>query len=683
MLLKLREDIEISASDEEQWTLHDRASGKYYRLNELSFTILSFLQQAKTADELLSLAKQYVICTEADVQETLEFCKRNFLMQLSKEHLNDLVTLSQKRTHVKWYTKLIHSYLFFKIHLFNPDIFLEKTLKFVEFVYTRSFFWMIVFLFSLNILFIFDRFPEFISTLTNFATLDGLIYMALSIVIVKLIHELGHAYTAKRAKCYVPSMGIAFMVFYPMPYTDTSDAWKLPHKQRMHIALAGIKAELIVASFAMGAWLYLADGLLKSLAFFMIAVSLISMLVVNLTPFMRYDGYYVLSDYLGIENLHQRAFLQAKAFIKKHLWGIRVPVEPFPKYKRNFLILFALVTWGYRFGLFLGIAYLVYNHAFKALGILLFWIEIWFFVLQPIFREVKEWYQLRSKTTFHVKLLVNWVILCLVGLLFLIPYTTTLRLPAVIDSNTTTVLYADYDAQLISIRPEGAIHKGDLIFSATSISNDLDRQIAQRKRDLFQQQSANAFTSNDTMRDHKKYQQMEQGEEFKIDAANAIQDHIDLYASVDGILEYNTPLSKGESVGAAQPIGRIIDPTSLLVSAYISDVDLSYIKEGMEGELFDTLTCKTIKVKIESIEHSPIHFLNEPLLNSNYKGAITVGKENIPERSKYKLTLRVIESSDMLYYRHVGEVKITIHSISFFEKMLHSIVSLFLRENSF
>ena len=58
-------------------------------------------------------------------------------------------------------------------------------------------------------------------------TIEGLTGYGAAVAFAKLIHELGHAYVAKAHGCRVPTMGLAFLVLYPVPYTDTNDAWKV------------------------------------------------------------------------------------------------------------------------------------------------------------------------------------------------------------------------------------------------------------------------------------------------------------------------------------------------------------------------------------------------------------------------------------------------------------------------
>lgn len=684
-LPKLREDIELSQVSQKEWTLFDRATSKYYRLNELTLLILSNFSSLKCKEEVVEKVSLYLPCSIADVDEVIEFCQKSFLVQNTSSNVERLIHVNQKLKIVPWYKKLVHGYLFFKIHLFNPNRFLDSSLTFIKPVFSTTFFWSITLFFIINTIFIVNRFSEFMATLTNFQALIGAMLLVLSIAIVKFFHELGHAYTAKYYGCNVPSMGIAFMVFYPMPYTDTSDAWRLSKEKRMRVAMAGVKTEMAIASLAMFMWLNLPEGTFKSLTFFIVGVSLISTIVVNLTPFMRFDGYYVVSDYLGIENLHNRSFAQAKAFLKRYLWGIEVPVEAFNARIKNFLILFAFTTWIYRFILFSGIAYLVYSHTFKALGIILFWIEVWYFILRPIMQEIKEWYSMRSAIKIQRSSLIVWSAIFLFGSIFFIPYSTSLHIPAVIETNSKKLLYSEYDSQVIYVHQPGFVKRGELILSAQTISNDLERQSALRKLQMYHAQSVNAFVMDNTLQDADKYRQSASAEMVKIKAAESVKTNMNIVAPIDGYLSFDEPISEGQYIGMAQQIGRILDPKALSISAYIEDIDLSLIHKGDVGELYDMLSSEQFSVKVSRVEMSPEGVLNEPLLNSTFKGSITVGKDNVPQRPYYKVHL-LTATSNIHYpilFKRVGEIKLTIKYGSFFNRIVNETLSIAIRESQF
>ena len=133
-------------------------------------------------------------------------------------------------------------------------------------------------------------------------------------------------------------------------------------------------------------------------AFLLATAGWVMSLAVNLNPFMRFDGYYLLSDYLGIENLQERSFAFGRWRLRELLFaaGDAAPGRERGRL-RAMLVLYAWGTWIYRFFLFLGIALLVYHFAVKVLGIALFAVEICVFLAIPIRKEITHWWSQRAR----------------------------------------------------------------------------------------------------------------------------------------------------------------------------------------------------------------------------------------------------------------------------------------------
>ena len=194
-------------------------------------------------------------------------------------------------------------------------------------------------------------------------------------------------------------MGVAFLLLFPVLYTDVTDAWRLrKRRQRLLVDASGILAELTVAGLALFLWAFLPEGPTKSAAFFLATTSWVLSLAINLNPFMKFDGYYLASDISGVNNLQNRSFDLALWKMREILFGLGdPPPEHFPRRLARGLVIYAWATWIYRAILFIGIALLVYAWFFKLLGIILFLVEIAWFIVLPVKREVGIWWERRSE----------------------------------------------------------------------------------------------------------------------------------------------------------------------------------------------------------------------------------------------------------------------------------------------
>src|SRR5262249_7464436 len=147
-------------------------------------------------------------------------------------------------------------------------------------------------------------------------------------------------------------------------YTETTGSWALSSRRaRFQIGMAGIFAELCLAGFFLLLWhLSPAGSLLQALSFLVVSISLIGSLLINLNPFMRFDGYYLLSDAMEFDNLQSRSCNFARHALRKFLFGWNdPPPENLPSHDQKFLIGFGFGLITYRFFLFMGIAILVYH----------------------------------------------------------------------------------------------------------------------------------------------------------------------------------------------------------------------------------------------------------------------------------------------------------------------------------
>ena len=136
----------------------------------------------------------------------------------------------------------------------------------------------------------------------------NLIWLVACLAVVKILHELGHAMTCRHFGCQCHEIGLLFLVFTPCLYCDITDSWTLPDKrQRMTITAAGIYVELVLASIATLLWWATTDSLLNALCLNVMFLCSVNTLFLNGNPLLRYDGYYLLSDWLEIPNLWQRS----------------------------------------------------------------------------------------------------------------------------------------------------------------------------------------------------------------------------------------------------------------------------------------------------------------------------------------------------------------------------------------
>jgi putative peptide zinc metalloprotease protein len=140
------------------------------------------------------------------------------------------------------------------------------------------------------------------SGLKNFAEPLSLFYYILFSILSSLLHELGHATACKHFNIKPGAIGFGFYLISPVFYADVSNAWKLGHTKRIVINVAGMYFQLLLSMIMLVLYSLFKNEWLLYASFANTLATL-----PNLNPFVRYDGYWILSDSLGIPNLMEKA----------------------------------------------------------------------------------------------------------------------------------------------------------------------------------------------------------------------------------------------------------------------------------------------------------------------------------------------------------------------------------------
>ncbi|ABB23260.1 site-2 protease family protein [Pelodictyon luteolum] len=456
----LREDLSLhpgpSARDgSPAWVLHDPGRNRFFQIDALGFEILSRWQMGDADAIAGSISDETTIAADAsDVLEMARFLVVHELVRVMGEAGRERLKAATSKGRwpkLKW---LLHNYLYFRFHLFNPERFLSKTYPYIRWIYTPIAAKVMLFIALVALYMAGRQWDAFTHSLSYFFSFQGVVLFGLAMFFAKVVHELGHGYTAYRYGCRVSSMGVVFIVLTPVFYTDASEAWLLTsRRKRIAIGAAGIVAELGLAVLATFLWSFLPEGAMRSAALLLATTSWVHTLLVNMMPYMRFDGYYLFSDLLGIPNLFERSFAMGRWWVRERLFGLGdPPPEEWDRRTEKLLVAFALGVWVYRFFLFIGIAFLVYHFTFKLLGIVLLTVELGWFVFLPIFGELKSWYAMRDRFIWNRNSRISAALAGLFLIGFVLPLSFSVDAPALLLPREHAVFYAPEDARVHTLR---------------------------------------------------------------------------------------------------------------------------------------------------------------------------------------------------------------------------------------
>ena len=193
----------------------------------------------------------------------------------------------------------------------------------------------------------------------------GGIWMLIAVLsVTKVIHELAHAVACKRFGGECREIGVMFLVGIPCLYCDVSDAWMLPRRwQRILVSAAGMISELTLAAVAALIWGMTIGGPIQDLCVVVMAVCSITTVVFNGNPLLRYDGYYILSDCVGIPNLAAESSGVLNGWMRKFVWGIPLSLAQNVSRRNLLLALYAIASTCYRAAIYTLILLMIYRFA--------------------------------------------------------------------------------------------------------------------------------------------------------------------------------------------------------------------------------------------------------------------------------------------------------------------------------
>lgn len=169
-------------------------------------------------------------------------------------------------------------------------------------------------------------------------------YLAVAFLVISA-HEFAHGLTCKHFGGEVREMGFLLIYFQPALYCNVSDAWLFPEKsKRLWVGFAGPFFELFLWALAVLTWRLTETGTwLNYFAFIVVTTSGIKTLF-NFNPLIKLDGYYLLSDYLGIPNLRKKSFRHLGNRIKEWLGFSAASAQAAPARERKIFLLYGLVA---------------------------------------------------------------------------------------------------------------------------------------------------------------------------------------------------------------------------------------------------------------------------------------------------------------------------------------------------
>ncbi len=509
--IQLRPDIEwIAQSNQSKWVARDPLCGSFFYFSEVEHTTAQLLGIHHACAPILKQLHLRFPGNNFTRSWLVAFIGRlnaaHLLSPTSASVVNSLTNASEKTAFQSAF-KIFAAPLFLRLPLFNPSRLLNHFQWLGAIVFHPLTCAVVLATATVLAVLVFGRTLESdMLSLAEYSRLQGDRWLMLlaSFVLVKSLHEIGHSLACSHFRVSCQEIGLLFLFFTPCLYCETTDSWKL--KSRWHraaIASAGMYVEIILASMAAAIWLTTREGTIHAVASSVMIVCSIGTLLINANPFLRYDGYYILSDVWGVPNLAEQSRDALRSLFVGALSGQKAESSHLDADILT-LALFAIASSCYRMFLACMILWIAwvslvpYGLGFVAVNIMFVYLIGLLFMITRISKSTYRDLVLRGPLRFSRLVLMFIGLIVLFAFVLEVPITTFVTARAVSDFSDKVPLFAPATSELTHFaNPAQVIAGGELLvkfdapekrFAMEAISGEI--KLVQEKLNQLETRSA-------------------------------------------------------------------------------------------------------------------------------------------------------------------------------------------------
>ena len=396
---KLRTDltlVEQTYRGEQSFILKDPKTRKYFRFRPVEVNVIRQFDGTRSAAEI---AEGLVAAgLRVSVGAVEGFANKLKAMGLLERTLGERSVLMMERLRAQRRQRLATSplqgdILRLRWSVGDPDHFMDRTIPYIRWMFTRGFLVASVLLFAVYLLVLGVKWPELTAAFGDlyhfrFSAWELFLLWCTATGII-VIHELGHGYTCKHFGGQVHEIGAMLLYFEPAFFCNVNDAWTFPElKARLWVTAAGSWIQLVAASIAAMVW-WAADPetMISHIALSAVLIGGVTTVLMNANPLIPLDGYFALSDYLEVPNLRQRAFAHIGWLVKARVFRLDVPAPPADEREKRIFVIYGVLAVCYIASILLVVAGTVYGWLDGALGLAggaLFALAVWLLMRQAI-----------------------------------------------------------------------------------------------------------------------------------------------------------------------------------------------------------------------------------------------------------------------------------------------------------
>ncbi len=475
-----------------------------------------------------------------------------------------------------------------RIPVWDPDAFLRSLLPFTGWLFGPAgiALWLLVVGLAGKV--ILDHVGEIREQSEGLLAPSNIILLYIALTVVKAVHEFGHALACRRYGGEVHTLGILLYLFTPLPFVNATASWGFRSKwQRILVASAGMIAELFVAAFAVFVWAATGSGAVHSIAYNVLVIASVTTVLFNANPLVRYDGYYIFSDWLEIPNLQSRALAMLRFLLERIAFGHRQSINPaHTRGEAALLAVYGFLSWFYRFYIFTRIILFVADK-YLIVGLIMAVSAAIGWIILPAWRFVQ--YLGTSPHLVRVRpraitVSISAAVVCFLSLGF-IPAPSHFRAPGVVQAESYSDLFSPAPGAVSELlaHPGEHVKEGQPLLRLKNPELDLELAGAQGALSGAQAQFQQAL-SNQTSEIAPLREQIEAlGSRCRL--LNAEIDALTIVAPQDGVwFSPQLSESRGSWLAKGAWLGMLVDERRFEFRAVVSQDDAADLfNSGVRG----------------------------------------------------------------------------------------------------
>ncbi|MCA9266205.1 MAG: hypothetical protein KDA60_20235, partial [Planctomycetales bacterium] len=370
---RIRPDLHVSfqeSSGRPFYLVEDRLANQFYRLGDLEWKFASMFDGNRTMRQVAERLACDPKLTELDVSRASALT--NWLLQTrllvpaiaqddspveiappqgtNYRHENRRPLPLRRHSAVAPRAPLASprvafSPFFIKFPLIKPDRLLSRLLPWLSFLTSGPAFLIWLVLCAVATYRVAGQWDQFIASAAVYLSPRTWLWLAAVWVVLKIIHETFHGIVCKKYGGYVNESGLVLILFSPVAYVDVTSSWRFRNRwHRIFTSAAGMYAEFAIAAVAGIVWSQSAEGTINYLCHSIVLTASVTTLIFNANPLMRFDGYYILSDILDIQNLYPLGRQTVRALWRTWVLKLPTPLPYLQGWKRIVVPCYGMAT---------------------------------------------------------------------------------------------------------------------------------------------------------------------------------------------------------------------------------------------------------------------------------------------------------------------------------------------------